>query len=165
MERDRGKFTASAVKLEKLSCLPSSKILRKFQGKEQRAGGETVNQKAYCNGKGKVFILGLVPILCFLCPFLLSSIIWQFTLWDCSLCFIAVYSYLQVVLLFDLSLPCFLKIYCYLIHFFSLQLQFQVLESRNYLFVFLKVLDYVFFFLVNNNIDFNTFGKWVRYSF
>lgn len=100
---DIRKLTASTVKLEQLRCLASSKILRAFQGKEQRAGGEKVNEGARWNEGGRVSALTLVPILCFLRPFLFSTIIWRFISYSCGLYFTAVYSYLQVVLFFDLS--------------------------------------------------------------
>lgn len=53
------------------------------------------------------------------------------------------YRYWQVASLFDVSLTCYF-IYCYLIHFFSLQLQCQVLENRDCFLVSLKVLGHVF---------------------
>lgn len=64
----------------------------------------------------------------------------------CGFYFITLYGYLKAVLLFDLSLTRYC-IYCYLIHFFSLHLQCQALESRHCFFVSLQVLGSVFFSL------------------
>lgn len=84
------------IKLENLCSLPSGRSSTEFETKKQNTEGGKVNEGGFWSGKGKAFAFGLVPILCFLCSSSFSTTTWQYPYRICSLCFITVYSYLQV---------------------------------------------------------------------
>ena len=66
-------------------------------------------------------------------------------------------------MLFDLFLTCF--IYCYLIHFSSLQLKCQVLESRNWFFCMSQSVGICFLFLGKYLIMLTSILLWNRVQF